>query len=56
MHTDAFMMMTLVILAGIVAVGIAVMVTLATVLLQPVSRTTQVLETRADSHFTHRAA
>jgi hypothetical protein len=56
MHTDESMMMTLVILAGIVAVGITVMVTLAKVLLQPVSRTSQVLETHADAHFTHRAA
>jgi hypothetical protein len=56
MHTDAFMMMTLLLLAGFVAVGITVMVTLANVLLNPASRETQVLDPQADAHFTQRAA
>jgi hypothetical protein len=56
MHTDATMMMTLLVLTGFVAVGITVMLTLAKALQQPVSRETQVLEPQADAHLTHRAA
>jgi hypothetical protein len=56
MHYDATMMMTLLVLAGFIAVGITVMLTLAMALQEPVSRETQVLETQADAHLTHRAA
>jgi hypothetical protein len=55
-HKDAAMIMTLLVLAGFVAVGITVMLLLAKALLQTASVATSGLEAKADPRLTHRAA
>ena len=56
MHKEAAMMMTLLVLAGFVAIGITVMLTLANALLQPVTVENPELESQVEAQLTHRAA